>query len=77
VVRHNRDGTLYRSDQDNLILDCDFGPILSPPELAAQLSARAGIVEHGLFLNLATEVITGGSMGVKRLLPPREAMSSR
>jgi ribose 5-phosphate isomerase A len=73
VVRHNRDGTLYRSDQGNLILDCDFGPIISPPDLAAQLCPRAGIVEHGLFLKLATEVIISGRMGVRRLLPPGEA----
>lgn len=76
VVRYNQDGTLYRSDQGNLILDCDFGPIIVPPDLAAQLSARAGIVEHGLFLNLATEVIIGGRMGVRHLLPPREGTPS-
>jgi ribose 5-phosphate isomerase A len=70
LVRHNRDGTPYKSDQSNLILDCDFGPISMPLDLAAQLSARAGIVEHGLFLNLATEVIIGSRMGVRHLLPP-------
>ena len=74
VVRHNQDSTPYRTDQGNLILDCDFGPIISPSALAAQLSARAGIVEHGLFLNLATEVIIAGSMGVRRLHPPEKAM---
>jgi ribose 5-phosphate isomerase A len=73
VVRHNQNGTPYHSDQGNLILDCDFGPILDAPALAAQLGARAGIVEHGLFLNLATEIIIGGSMGVRRQLPPGEA----
>jgi ribose 5-phosphate isomerase A len=73
VVRHNQDGTRYHSDQGNLILDCDFGPILDAPALAAHLGARAGIVEHGLFLNLATEVIIGGSMGVRRQPPPGEA----
>jgi ribose 5-phosphate isomerase A len=71
VVRHNQDGTRYRSDQDNLILDCDFGQIKRPSELAAQLSTRAGIVEHGLFLNLATEVIVAGRMGVQHLRPPQ------
>jgi ribose 5-phosphate isomerase A len=73
VVRHNQDGTPYRSDQGNLILDCDFGQINRPSDLAAQLSTRAGIVEHGLFLNLATEVIVGGRTGVRHLLPPGEA----
>jgi ribose 5-phosphate isomerase A len=73
VLRHNQDGTPYQSDQGNLILDCDFGPIIAPAALAAQLNARAGLVEHGLFLNLATEVIIGGRMGVQHLFPPPHA----
>ena len=55
--RRNADGTPYRTDQDNYILDADFGPIDDPFVLAATLSARAGIVEHGLFLNLATDLL--------------------
>ena len=50
VVRQTADGKEYRTDQGNLILDCDFGPIADAAELARQLEARAGIVEHGLFL---------------------------
>ena len=75
IIRYNQDGTLYRTDQGNLILDCDFGPIRVPTDLAAQLSTRAGIVEHGLFLNLATEVIIGSMTGVRHLLPPQAATS--
>jgi len=55
--RRNADGTPYRTDQDNYILDADFGPIDDPVGLAETLSARAGIVEHGLFLNLATDLL--------------------
>jgi hypothetical protein len=37
-----------------MILDCAFGAIREPAELAAQLDGRTGIVEHGLFIELAT-----------------------
>ena len=61
TVRPQRDGTPFRTDQGNLILDCAFGPIRQPATLAAKLDARTGIVEHGLFLGLATEVIVAGA----------------
>jgi ribose 5-phosphate isomerase A len=67
TVRQQRDGTPFRTDQGNLILDCTFGPIQQPKELAAKLDARTGIVEHGLFLGLATEVIVAGADGVRHL----------
>jgi ribose 5-phosphate isomerase A len=51
-----------------MILDCNFGPIASPGELAATLSARAGLVEHGLFLSLATDVIFAGREGIRHLV---------
>lgn len=68
-VRQGGDGTPFRTDQGNLILDCAFGPIPRPQELAAELDARTGIVEHGLFLGLATEVIVAGAAGVRHLTP--------
>jgi ribose 5-phosphate isomerase A len=70
-VRQQRDGTLFRTDQGNLILDCAFGPIPHPAELAAKLEARAGIVEHGLFIGLATEVIVAAADGIRHLTPQR------
>lgn len=66
-VRHHSDGTLFKTDQDNLILDCHFGPISDPARLAARLNERAGIVEHGLFVGLATDIIVGGVGGVRHL----------
>jgi ribose 5-phosphate isomerase A len=71
TVRQERDGTPFRTDQGNLILDCAFGPIRQPAELAAKLDARTGIVEHGLFIGLATEVIVAGVDGIRHLTPPR------
>jgi ribose 5-phosphate isomerase A len=58
-------GSPLRTDQGNFILDCTTGPIERPEELAAQLQARAGVVAHGLFLGLATDVIVAGPSGVE------------
>jgi ribose 5-phosphate isomerase A len=69
TVRQQSDGTPFRTDQGNLILDCAFGPIRQPSALAATLDARTGIVEHGLFIGLATEVIVAGADGVRHLTP--------
>jgi len=67
TVRSADDGTPFTTDQNNLILDANFGQIRVPSELAAQLNERAGIVEHGLFLNLATDVIVAQEGGLKHL----------
>lgn len=67
VLRRNSDGTPFKTDQGNLILDCHFGPISQPAQLAARLSERAGIVEHGLFLGLATDVIVATSQGIRHI----------
>ncbi len=69
VVRHAADGQEYRTDQGNMILDCDFGPIDHAAQLADQLSGRAGIVEHGLFVGLAHVVVVSGSGGIREILP--------
>lgn len=66
-LREEVPGEAYRTDQGNWILDCEFGPILDPAALAARLEGRAGIVEHGLFIGLAHEVIVGGEEGLKIL----------
>jgi ribose 5-phosphate isomerase A len=54
-----------------MILDCQFGPIDRPAELADALSARAGIVEHGLFLGLATDAIVAGRDGIHHIVPKK------
>ncbi len=52
-------GQPFITDEGNYILDCDFGLIDKPAELAGQLEKIPGIVEHGLFINYATMVIVG------------------
>jgi ribose 5-phosphate isomerase A len=66
-IRQANDGTFFTTDQGNFLLDCTFGPIAHPAALAGRLSERAGIVEHGLFLGHATDVIVAGSSGVRHL----------
>ena len=67
AVRRTADGAPYETDQGNLILDCSFDPIADPAELARRLESRAGIVEHGLFLGLAAEVVVAGVKGIQHL----------
>ncbi len=67
VIRQGRDGSEYRTDSGNMIFDCDFGPIADLNQLALQLQARAGIVEHGLFLDLTHAVIVSGPAGIREL----------
>jgi len=60
----------FLTDQGNYILDCQFGPLADSKGLAIALQARAGMVEHGLFLGLATDVIVAGAQGVRHLRRP-------
>jgi ribose 5-phosphate isomerase A len=64
VVRREAGGGLYRTDQGNLIVDADFGPIPEPAALAERLAARAGIVEHGLFVGLTDTLVVAGPDGI-------------
>jgi ribose 5-phosphate isomerase A len=66
-LRQDENKKTFTTDQGNLILDCQFGPLLQPAELAAKLNARTGIVEHGLFLGLATDLIVAGAKGVRHI----------
>lgn len=64
-LRLGDDGEPILSDQRNFLLDCRFPPISDPKELAQKLEGRSGILEHGLFLTLATDVIVAGPDGVQ------------
>ena len=75
-VRQQRDGIPFKTDEGNRILDCAFGPIPQPTQLAATLDARTGIVEHGLFIELATEVIVASADGVRHLTPRRTGLNA-
>ncbi len=56
-VRTEADGRPYLTDENNHILDCRFGEIRDPDTLARQLSEMPGVVEHGLFIGMASVVL--------------------
>ena len=64
-----RDGEPVRTDGGNLIYDVACGRIPEPAALAAALKAVTGVVEHGLFLDLADRALIGGPGGVVELEP--------
>ena len=67
ALRMGAKGNPFVTDQGNYILDCNFGPIDDPAALGARLDGRTGIVGHGLFIGLATEVIVAAQSGIRRL----------
>ena len=57
----------FRTDENNIILDCYLGPIADPYQLAAAIRQQPGVVEHGLFLNMATDVIFATPDGLEHV----------
>ena len=61
------DGTLFVTDGGNLTLDCSFGPIADPAALERSIRTLVGVIDCGLFVGLATEVILAGDSGIRHL----------
>lgn len=76
-LRLDANHNAFRTDQGNYILDCRFGPIQAAWKLAQRLKDRAGIVEHGLFLQMATDLIVAGPKGIEHHTAPCPAVESR
>jgi len=70
-LRLAKDGSPFVTDEGNRILDCAFGWIRDPERMAATLSGIPGVVEHGLFLGLASEALVARGGDVRRLTRPR------
>jgi ribose 5-phosphate isomerase A len=68
-LRHHPDGSLYITDENNLILDCACGSIPDPARTAADIRSIVGVVEHGLFLNMASLALIAGEDGVREVRP--------
>jgi ribose 5-phosphate isomerase A len=66
-MRLSAEGSPFITDHGNLILDCNFGPIEEPAQLSAKINEQAGIVEHGLFINLADDLVIAGEKGIRHL----------
>jgi ribose 5-phosphate isomerase A len=68
-LRHRPDGSTYITDEGNYILDCACGSIPDPAGTAAELRGIVGIVEHGLFVNMASLALIAGEDGVREVNP--------
>jgi len=66
-VRQAKSGGDYVTDEGNLILDCECGEIPDPDALAASIRAMVGVVEHGLFLNMAEMALVADGAEVKTI----------
>lgn len=64
VLRRDRSGVPFVTDEGHLILDCHFGVIADPESLAAAICAIPGVVAHGLFLDMASLAVIAGPDGV-------------
>ena len=64
TLRHSNDQP-FITDGGHLILDASFGRIPDPEALSSALHAVPGVVEHGLFLGLATVAILAGESGIE------------
>jgi ribose 5-phosphate isomerase A len=67
VALRQRDGKTFVTDEGHHILDCHFGQIPDPPALARKLSDMPGIVEHGLFIGMASVVLLAKDGQVQEL----------
>jgi ribose 5-phosphate isomerase A len=66
-LRRDAKGNPFVTDEGHHILDCSFGQIPDPLALARKLSDMPGIVEHGLFIELATVVLCAKGENVTEL----------
>jgi ribose 5-phosphate isomerase A len=64
-VRQAHNGGDYVTDEGNLILDCTCGQIDDPASLAASIRGMVGVVEHGLFLNMANMAIVSSDSEIR------------
>ena len=55
--RCDSSGKPYTTDEGHHILDCRFGEISDPPTLSRNLSEMPGVVEHGMFVGMASVVL--------------------
>lgn len=63
TLRLTNDGSPFESDGGHYILDCETHGIENPRELAAALKAITGVVDHGLFVGMASMALTVANDG--------------
>jgi ribose 5-phosphate isomerase A len=65
VIRKGRDGHVFVTDGGHWIIDAHLGRIADAPHLAQSLASIPGVVEHGLFIGLASTAMLAGSRGIR------------
>jgi ribose 5-phosphate isomerase A len=70
-LRRAADGSAFRTDEGNVILDCRFPGIADSAALNAAINAIPSVVEHGLFVGMASVALVGGAAGVATIVRPR------
>jgi ribose 5-phosphate isomerase A len=65
VVRKGKDGHVFVTDGGHWIVDAHLGRIIDAPRLAGLLTAIPGVVEHGLFIDLAGMAVLAGAQGIR------------
>ncbi len=69
ALRRHADMKSFVTDGGHYIVDCQLQRIGDPDGLAAYLKAIPGVMEHGLFIGLASAAIIGGPDGVRIIRP--------
>lgn len=67
TLRQGKDGHVFVTDSGHWIIDAALGRIDDPQAMAHALSGVPGVMEHGLFVDLATMLIIGGADGIKTI----------
>jgi ribose 5-phosphate isomerase A len=65
VLRKAKDGHVFVTDAGHWIVDAHLGLIEDAPRLAGHLGAIPGVVEHGLFTDLAETAVLAGGQGIR------------
>jgi len=69
-IRRGKDGHAFVTDGGHWIVDARLGRIVDAPWLARSLSSIPGVVEHGLFVGLASMVVLAGANGIRTIERP-------
>jgi ribose 5-phosphate isomerase A len=69
VQRQDSQGRAVITDEGNYLLDCRFPPISDAATLGRSLMSVVGVIEHGLFVGMASEAIVAGPESIQVLRP--------
>ena len=77
VLRKGGDGHAFVTDGGHWIIDAHLGKIPDPSGLAGLLTSIPGVVEHGLFIGLASTAMLAGAQGIRVVDRPKAPQSRR